>query len=190
MIGWRTHAPLGALGIGAALLALALALTAADAIVEAEEVTAAGLALDFVERLLLLLAMATIALMVRRMDRIEREAGDTRAALARAEAAGRAWRGRSRRLLEGLTQAIAQQFDAWGLTPAEAEIAALMLKGLSLRDVGQLRRTSEATVRQQAQGIYRKSGLANRTELSAYFLEDLFTVAEDGASPEAARPAS
>ena len=53
-----------------------------------------------------------------------------------------------------------------------------MLKGLPLADIAVLRRTSEATIRQQAQGVYRKSGLANRAELAAYFLEDLFDVAE------------
>ena len=54
-----------------------------------------------------------------------------------------------------------------------------MLKGLSLREIGGLRATTETTIRQQAQGIYRKSNLANRAELSAYFLEDLFNVVED-----------
>lgn len=36
-----------------------------------------------------------------------------------------------------------------------------------------LRATSEATVRQQAPVVYRKSGLRNRSDLSAFFLEDL-----------------
>jgi DNA-binding NarL/FixJ family response regulator len=48
-----------------------------------------------------------------------------------------------------------------------------MLKGLSHREVSEIRHTSEATVRQQALMVYRKSGLANRAELSAFFLEDL-----------------
>ena len=46
-----------------------------------------------------------------------------------------------------------------------------MLKGLTLRDIGRLRRTSEATIRQRAQGVCRRSGLANRAELAACFLE-------------------
>ena len=36
-----------------------------------------------------------------------------------------------------------------------------------------IRDTSEATIRQQALAIYRKSGLRSRSELSAFFLEDL-----------------
>ena len=37
-----------------------------------------------------------------------------------------------------------------------------------------MRATSDATVRQQAQAIYRKAGLPGKTAFSAYFLEDLF----------------
>ena len=49
-----------------------------------------------------------------------------------------------------------------------------MLKGVALRDIARLRQTSETTIRQQAQGVYRKSGLSGRAELAAYFLESLF----------------
>jgi len=91
--------------------------------------------------------------------------------------AGRAWRAQSEQLFQGLSAAVAAQFDAWGLTEAEANIAALILKGAALKDIAELRRTSEATIRQQAQSIYRKSGLGNRPELAAYFLEDLFDIA-------------
>jgi hypothetical protein len=36
-----------------------------------------------------------------------------------------------------------------------------------------MRSTSETTIRQQALSIHRKSRLKNRSELSAFFLEDL-----------------
>src|SRR5213593_86931 len=39
--------------------------------------------------------------------------------------------------------------------------------------VADLRQTSERTVRQQALAIYRKSGLNGRSDLAAFFLEDL-----------------
>ena len=178
----RLWTPRTTLWIGALLLGLAVGLTAIDALTELDEFSPFDLAVDLFERLLLMGAMLAVAVTVLRIDRIEREAGEVRTALAHAEARGRAWRDRSRRLLEGLSQAVASQLDAWGLTPAEAEIAGLMLKGLPLRDIAALRGRSEATIRQQAQGIYRKSGLANRAELAAYFLEDLFTVAEEGAA--------
>jgi DNA-binding NarL/FixJ family response regulator len=98
--------------------------------------------------------------------------------LERASREGEAWRAQSRRFIRGLGEAIEAQFDTWGLTPAEADVAGLLLKGATVREIAILRRTSEATIRQQAQNVYRKSGLASRAELSAYFLEDLFSLSE------------
>jgi DNA-binding CsgD family transcriptional regulator len=92
-------------------------------------------------------------------------------AAARAEA-GR-YRREAHQALQGLGAAIDSQFDRWGLTPAEREVGLLLLKGLSHREVAEVRSTSEPTVRQQALAVYRKSGLRNRSELSAFFLEDL-----------------
>lgn len=70
---------------------------------------------------------------------------------------------------------IDMQFDLWKLTPAEKETAFLLLKGLSIKDIASVRNVSEKTVRQQSQGIYRKSGLKGRAELSAFFLEDILS---------------
>jgi DNA-binding NarL/FixJ family response regulator len=100
--------------------------------------------------------------------------------LDRAVASGREWREASRVQLADLGAAIQRQFDAWMLSPAEADIAGLMLKGVPLREIAQFRHTSEPTVPQQAQAIYRKSGLSTRAELSAYFLESLFEVRNAG----------
>ena len=75
--------------------------------------------------------------------------------------------------LQGLGAAIDSQFERWQLTPAEREVGLLLLKGLSHREVAEVRSTTEPTVRQQALVVYRKSGLRNRSELSAFFLEDL-----------------
>ena len=82
-------------------------------------------------------------------------------------------------LLRGLGAAIDAQFDRWDLTDAEREVAMLMLKGLSHREIGAVRDTSERTVRQQAQAIYRKANLSGRTALSAFFLEDLLLPANE-----------
>ncbi len=90
---------------------------------------------------------------------------------ARAQAAR--YRAEAREALQGLGEAIESQFERWQLTSAEREVGLLMLKGLSHREVADIRQTSEATVRQQALMVYRKSGLANRSQLSAFFLEDL-----------------
>ena len=88
------------------------------------------------------------------------------------EAAER-WRGESRAVIEGLGVAIDRQFRRWKLTLAEAQVGMLLLKGLSHKEAAAVRSTSERTVREQARSLYRKAGLAGRTELSAFFLEDL-----------------
>jgi DNA-binding CsgD family transcriptional regulator len=83
------------------------------------------------------------------------------------------WQEANRTLVQGLGAAINQQFAAWGLSEAEAEVGLLLLKGLSLQEIADLRQTSERTVREQARAVYRKGGLSGRNELSAFFLEDL-----------------
>ena len=84
-----------------------------------------------------------------------------------------AWQAQARRHVEGLARSIDQQLDLWQLSAAEKEIAFLLLKGLSLREIAGLRGTAEKTVRAQSAAVYAKSGLSGRTELSAFFLEDL-----------------
>ncbi|MBO6920185.1 MAG: hypothetical protein JJ858_17295 [Rhizobiaceae bacterium] len=79
----------------------------------------------------------------------------------------------ARKQLEGLGQYIKVQFDNWGLTSAEQDVALLLLKGFSMREISQIRDVSERTIRQQATVIYGKSELSGRAALSAYFLEDL-----------------
>ena len=67
---------------------------------------------------------------------------------------------------------IKEQFDSWNLTLGEQQVALLLLKGLSLKEIASVRTTKEMTVRQQASSIYSKSGLVGRHEFSAWFLED------------------
>lgn len=97
-----------------------------------------------------------------------------------------AWRSRSGRALEGLSQALDAQFGAWDLTPAERETALMILKGYSHKRIGRLAGRSERTVRQHAVAIYRKAGVATRSELSAFFLEGLILPSR---APDAQRSA-
>jgi DNA-binding CsgD family transcriptional regulator len=97
----------------------------------------------------------------------------TRTDLAEALVEAAQWRRESRELIQGLGIAIENQFARWRLTKAEAEVGFLLLKGLSHKEIAGLRQTSERTVREQARGLYRKSGLSGRSSLSAFFLEDL-----------------
>lgn len=88
------------------------------------------------------------------------------------------WRQETEKLLKGLGEAISVQFDRWNFTPAEKEIGLLLLKGLSHKEIAQLRNTSERTVRQQSLALYAKAGLSGRAELAAFFLEDLLLPVE------------
>lgn len=85
------------------------------------------------------------------------------------------WKQESEKYILGLSQSIDQQLSRWGLTPSEKEVALLLLKGLSLKEIADVRQTSEKTCRAQSAAIYQKSGLAGRSELSAFFMEDLLS---------------
>ena len=86
---------------------------------------------------------------------------------------GQRWRSEAHGLLVGLGEAIDTQFSRWNLTEAEREVALLLLKGLSIKEIGQMRNASERTAREQARSVYSKAGLTGRAALSAFFLEDL-----------------
>lgn len=83
------------------------------------------------------------------------------------------WLRETRELRQGLGLAIDRQLDAWALTRAEKEIALLLLKGLSHKQVAAARSVGEATVRQQARSLYQKANVEGRHDLAAYFLEGL-----------------
>ena len=84
-----------------------------------------------------------------------------------------AWEREASSLMEGLGNAVSNQFDGWSLTPTERRVALLLLKGLSHKRIARTTQTSERTVRQHSVSVYRKSGLAGRAELSGFFLESL-----------------
>jgi DNA-binding CsgD family transcriptional regulator len=83
------------------------------------------------------------------------------------------WRLQAESYLKGLSDVIDKQFQKWGFSAAEKDIALLILKGLSHKEIATLRGTAEKTVRQQAAAIYAKAGLDGKLGLSAFFLEDL-----------------
>jgi len=83
------------------------------------------------------------------------------------------WKSETHQLLEGLSVKIEKQFSRWKLTQAETEVGFLLLKGCSLKEIADIRETKLKTVQQQSQAIYQKTGLASRSELAAFFLEDL-----------------
>lgn len=127
-----------------------------------------------------LVGLGGALLMARRLLRVVRGARAAREeALALAErlrateAEAARWRGEARDLLQGLGAALDRQFERWALSPAEKEVALLLLKGLSHKEIAEVRSITEATARQQARAVYRKAGLSGRNDLAAFFLEDL-----------------
>ena len=84
-------------------------------------------------------------------------------------------RDKTARLSGELLTAMRRQFSEWGLSPSENEVALLLIKGLSMREIAQARQVKEKTVRQQATSVYAKSGYAGRHELAAHFIEDLMS---------------
>lgn len=162
----------------AGLLALSALMAALDFAADMGAANLPGPFADFIDRVIMIGMMFVSAVVVLRLSRLRERTQDLESAVERATTEGRAWRQQSRRFLDGLSRAIESQFATWNLTAAEADVAGLLLKGASLREIAGLRRTSEATIRQQAQSVYRKSGLGTRSELAAYFLEDLFSLGE------------
>ena len=115
--------------------------------------------------------------------RLEAQGRDFSAFRQQAEA----WRTGSKKYLDGLSRSISIQLDQWQLSAAEKEVAFLLLKGLSLKEIAAARRTTEKTARVQSSAVYMKSGLAGRSELSAFFLEDLLPPGAAPAAAEASR---
>jgi DNA-binding NarL/FixJ family response regulator len=123
------------------------------------------------ESVIMLLSLAgAIALWVQRRS-ARRQAAALVRDLEHAHAQARRWQEETRQALHGLGQAVVRQFDRWGLSAAEREVAVLLLKGLRHKEIAGRRGTSERTVRQQAFNVYRKAGLTSRTELAAFFLD-------------------
>lgn len=166
------------IAVTASLVGLALGMTVLDGALEGMATTLPSEVMDFIDRLFMIGSAVLSTFLILRLARLRERTDDLEGAVRQAATDGRAWRAQSRRFIDGLSRAVEAQFDLWGLTPAEADVAGLLLKGAALREIATLRRTSEATIRQQAQSIYRKSGLGSRAELSAYFMEDLFTLGE------------
>lgn len=126
-----------------------------------------------VETLVLGISGIAMAVLLRGVFRQRRSLDRLTRNLDRAREESSRWRDRYQETIAGLGRAIQEQFHRWKLSPAEAEIALMLLKGLSLKEIAVVRGTGERTVREQARAVYQKAGLPNRAALSAFFLEDL-----------------
>lgn len=164
-------------GVLVAFVAVAL-LAALDLATDLREGTTVGHVVA--EGGVLIVGMVGAVFMAQRLMHVvqsERAARQEAIALAEhlkvTEAEAARWRGEARDLLKGLGAALDRQFERWALSPAEKEVALLLLKGLSHKEVAEARSITEATARQQARAVYKKAGLSGRNDLAAFFLEDL-----------------
>ena len=159
-------------GVGAGAFALLLGL---EVITETDDISILDLVVDAVGLLLTICATVGVALLIQRMHAQHDEKIELIRNLDIARAEGQEWRAKVQNHLAGIKAEMENQFQEWGMTAAERDIGLLILKGLSHKEIAGLRDTTDATVRQQAQSIYRKADLPGKTAFSAYFLEDLMT---------------
>jgi len=145
---------------------------------EEPDMTLRQILYEAIEPTILVVTAVVVARLSGRVQRQHQEQLSLLRDLDVARAEGAQWRNDMREVLKGLGTAIDAQFDRWVLTPAEREVALLMLKGLSHKEIAAVRDASERTVRQQARAIYAKANLSGRAALSAFFLEDLLLPVE------------
>lgn len=80
----------------------------------------------------------------------------------------------ARRLTSGqFTDVVAEYFRRFDLTPAETDVAWLLLKGMAIGEIADLRATRLGTVKAQCSAIYRKSGVSGKSQFISQIVEDL-----------------
>jgi DNA-binding CsgD family transcriptional regulator len=125
------------------------------------------------ELVLIFGALGTALWLWQRWRRTERANRQLQSQVAERQAERDAWRSSAEQALAGLAVAIDRQLENWHLTPAERDVAILLLKGKSHKEIGAASGRSERTIRQHAAAAYQKAGVAGRAELAAFFLTDL-----------------
>lgn len=135
-----------------------------------------------VEVVLMITSLTFSVILWRGWRRAQSRLARTEASLARSVAERDTWRKSAESALASFSSAVEQQLTAWGLTPAEREVALLLLKGHGHKQIAARTGRSERTVRQHAVSVYEKSGLGGRAELAAFFLEGLIIPTVDNSS--------
>lgn len=124
------------------------------------------------ESLIVLAAGLTLTYLIFEMRKRARELERLTRSLSRADEQIADITSEMRSARRQYSELIRQQFNAWNLTAGEQQVALLLLKGLSFKEIAAVRDTREKTVRQQASTIYAKSGVDGRHAFAAWFLED------------------
>jgi len=82
------------------------------------------------------------------------------------------FRSKNRELIEDVKKAVNEQYKHWGFSESEFEVANLLIRGSSTKQIAAMMQKSEGTVRNQTLAIYRKSGMTGRNDLAAFFLNE------------------
>lgn len=93
----------------------------------------------------------------------------------------RAWRSLSdqqaeqiRKYRPSFARMLDEDFDRWQLTPAERDVAVLVLRGLPNSAIAEARETSVSTVKGQLHSIFGKYGVETRNQFMNHFMELIF----------------
>lgn len=74
---------------------------------------------------------------------------------------------------KGFWKEAKEQMEEWKLTEAEMEIAAMLLRGFSQKQIAAVRKKSLRTIENQTASIYEKSSMRGKLEFISYFLTPL-----------------
>lgn len=65
------------------------------------------------------------------------------------------------------------QFDLWGLSPAEKDVALFVIRGYSNQEIAEARGKSESTIKTQLNSVFRKADVSGRAALVSHFIDIL-----------------
>lgn len=74
---------------------------------------------------------------------------------------------------KGFWKEAKSQMESWNLSEAEQEIAVLLLRGFSQKQIAAVRKKSLRTIENQTSSIYAKSSMRGKLEFISYFLTPL-----------------
>ena len=74
---------------------------------------------------------------------------------------------------KALYEVIEAHFELWKLTPAEQDVATLLVNGCTIAQIAEFRKSAEGTVKSQLNAIYRKSKTTGRNELLSILLDSI-----------------
>ena len=123
----------------AAAVAAGVALFIGLELIEEPDLTPAQLLLELLSITPVVMTSVGVALLFRVTRRQRDDHLQVLHDLEIARVQGHRWRSESRSLLNGLGTAINEQFSRWNLTDAEREVALLLLKGLSTKEIAAVR---------------------------------------------------